>query len=83
MQETGASMHCVQAMQPNHAQNLLERDSNFAGLLKTTLLLLLLLQRPLFQDNLGKPVLPINTKNCSLSIVLTATDQKPQKSLKR
>ena len=24
----------------------------------------------------------INTKNCSLSIVLTATDQKPQKSLK-
>jgi len=25
----------------------------------------------------------INTKNCSLSIVLTATDQKPQKSLKR
>jgi len=60
MQETGASMHCVQAMQPNHAQNLLERDSNFAGLQKTTLLLLLLLllQRPLFQDNLGKPVLP-------------------------
>jgi len=28
-------------------------------------------------------VLIINTKNCSLSIVLTATDQKPQKSLKR
>ena len=27
--------------------------------------------------------LNINTKNCSLSIVLTATDQKPQKSLKR
>jgi len=27
--------------------------------------------------------LVINTKNCSLSIVLTATDQKPQKSLKR
>ena len=25
----------------------------------------------------------INAKNCSLSIVLTATDQKPQKSLKR
>jgi len=25
----------------------------------------------------------VNTKNCSLSIVLTATDQKPQKSLKR
>ena len=25
----------------------------------------------------------INTKNCRLSIVLTATDQKPQKSLKR
>ena len=25
----------------------------------------------------------INTKNCSLSVVLTATDQKPQKSLKR
>jgi len=24
----------------------------------------------------------VNTKNCSLSIVLTATDQKPQKSLK-
>ena len=24
-----------------------------------------------------------NTKNCSLSIVLTATDQKPQKSLKK
>jgi len=28
-------------------------------------------------------VTEINTKNCSLSIVLTATDQKPQKSLKR
>ena len=28
-------------------------------------------------------LLYINTKNCSLSIVLTATDQKPQKSLKR
>ena len=27
--------------------------------------------------------MPNNTKNCSLSIVLTATDQKPQKSLKR
>jgi len=25
----------------------------------------------------------VNTKNCSLSIALTATDQKPQKSLKR
>jgi len=25
----------------------------------------------------------INTKICSFSIVLTATDQKPQKSLKR
>ena len=25
----------------------------------------------------------LNTKNCSLSIVLTATDQNPQKSLKR
>jgi len=25
----------------------------------------------------------INTKNCSLAIVLTATDQKPQKSSKR
>jgi len=25
----------------------------------------------------------INTKHCSLSVVLTATDQKPQKSLKR
>jgi len=29
------------------------------------------------------PYILINTKNCSLSIVLTATDQKPQKSLKR
>jgi len=29
------------------------------------------------------PLCQINTKNCSLSIVLTATDQKPQKSLKR
>ena len=29
------------------------------------------------------PIIAINTKNCSLSIVLTATDQKPQKSLKR
>jgi len=28
-------------------------------------------------------IISINTKNCSLSIVLTATDQKPQKSLKR
>jgi len=28
-------------------------------------------------------IILINTKNCSLSIVLTATDQKPQKSLKR
>ena len=34
---------------------------------------------------LGDPagaVIIINAKNCSLSIVLTATDQKPQKSLK-
>jgi len=30
-----------------------------------------------------KLIKDINTKNCSLSIVLTATDQKPQKSLKR
>jgi len=30
-----------------------------------------------------RQLLFINTKNCSLSIVLTATDQKPQKSLKR
>jgi len=28
-------------------------------------------------------IIIINTKNCSLSIVLTVTDQKPQKSLKR
>ena len=28
-------------------------------------------------------LIEINIKNCSLSIVLTATDQKPQKSLKR
>ena len=28
-------------------------------------------------------LLIINTKNCSLSIVLTATDPKQQKSLKR
>jgi len=28
-------------------------------------------------------IIVINTKNCSLSIVLTATDQKPQKSVKR
>ena len=28
-------------------------------------------------------VLEINTKNCSLSIVLTATDQKPQKIIKK
>ena len=27
-------------------------------------------------------LIAINSKNCSLSIVLTATDQKPQKSLK-
>jgi len=27
--------------------------------------------------------LTINTKNCSLSIVLTATDQKPQKIIKK
>ena len=32
---------------------------------------------------LGGTLRHINTKNCSLSIVLTATDQKPQKSLKR
>jgi len=31
---------------------------------------------------LGPHLYNINTKNCSLSIVLTATDQKPQKSLK-
>jgi len=31
----------------------------------------------------GQQFSTINTKNCSLSIVLTATDQKPQKSLKR
>ena len=30
-----------------------------------------------------RPIEVINTKNCSLSLVLTATDQKPQKSLKR
>jgi len=30
----------------------------------------------------GVPLNEINTKNCSLSIVLMATDQKPQKSLK-
>jgi len=28
-------------------------------------------------------IIVITTKNCSLSIALTATDQKPQKSLKR
>jgi len=32
---------------------------------------------------LCRAIMMINTKNCSLSIVLTATDQKPQKSLKR
>jgi len=35
---------------------------------------------------LGDPagaVIIINTKNCSLSIVLTATDQKPQKIIKK
>ena len=31
----------------------------------------------------GWNITKINTKNCSLSIVLTATDQKPQESLKR
>jgi len=33
------------------------------------------------RENEGVPkiILKINTKNCSLSIVLTATDQKPQK----
>ena len=31
----------------------------------------------------GRKLPEINTKNCSLSIVLTATDQNPQKSLKR
>ena len=35
------------------------------------------------QLNSPQPLIVINTKNCSLSIVLTATDQKPQKSLKR
>ena len=33
-------------------------------------------------DNQSSVILVINTKNCSLSTVLTATDQKPQKSLK-
>ena len=33
--------------------------------------------------NIVVVIIIINTKNCSLSIVLTATDQKPQKSLKR
>ena len=38
----------------------------------------------LFSDQTKMSLLSlINTKNCSLSIVLTATDQKPQKSLKR
>ena len=31
----------------------------------------------------ARDICGINTKNCGLSIVLTATDQKPQKSLKR
>ena len=31
----------------------------------------------------GMSIIIINSKNCSLSIVSTATDQKPQKSLKR
>jgi len=35
------------------------------------------------RGNLVVAYIDINTKNCSLSIVLTATDQKPQKSLKR
>jgi len=34
-------------------------------------------------DHQTRPELLFNTKNCSLSIVLTATDQKPQKSFKR
>ena len=38
---------------------------------------------PLLGPRFRKPFPQINTKNCSLSIVLTATDQKPQKSLKR
>ena len=33
--------------------------------------------------NFDNKTADINTKNCSLSIVLTATDQTPQKSLKR
>jgi len=33
--------------------------------------------------NFDNKTASINTKNCSLSIVLTATDQEPQKSLKR
>jgi len=37
--------------------------------------------RPLLKHSIG--VFCIHTKSCSLSIVLTATDQKPQKSLKR
>jgi len=40
------------------------------------------LQYTCHQSN-EKPHLKINIKNCSLSIVLTATDQKLQKSLKR
>ena len=35
------------------------------------------------RTNTGPLLFAINTKNCSLSIVLTATDQNPQKSLKR
>jgi len=35
------------------------------------------------RDYIFLVLLEINAKNCSLSIVLTATDQKPQKSLKR
>jgi len=31
----------------------------------------------------SRPTYYLNTKNCSLSIVSTATDQKPQKALKR
>ena len=37
----------------------------------------------LFANDVRRQLHNINTKNCSVSIVLTATDQKPQKSLKR
>jgi len=33
--------------------------------------------------NIVVVIIIISSKNCSLSIMLTATDQKPQKSLKR